>query len=184
MACYLYLYISNVKPEKYEATAERLELAEKAIEDLRSQLDTAEGAEQMLEDLTEQLMNQNEQIEELKATVEDLESLRELNDELEINHVETEKQMQEEIDYKDLVILDQKRRIDALDAAHEEAEYTIKKFRDLVMSLQRYTLPRHIRNLGSNARLPSRQTAISRTCARALNSAKWRPKSSVQGPAQ
>lgn len=38
-----------------------------------------------------------QKLEELHATVEDLEALKELNDELEESHVETEKQMQEEL---------------------------------------------------------------------------------------
>ena len=38
-----------------------------------------------------------QKIEEMRITIEDLEALKELNDELEENHVETEKAMQEEI---------------------------------------------------------------------------------------
>lgn len=120
-----------------EGTRERLQISEAAVEDLRQQLETALGAEEMLEDLTERNLSMSEQIEELKATIEDLESLKEISDELEINHVETEKQMQEEIDYKDLVIGEQSRRIAQLDASNEEAEYTITRFRELVTNLQR-----------------------------------------------
>lgn len=83
--------------EEYEATKEKLAQAEAAVEDLRQQLDTALGAEEMLEELTERNLSMAEHIDELKATIEELESLKELNDELEINHVETEKQMQEEL---------------------------------------------------------------------------------------
>ncbi|KAI5846571.1 dynein associated protein-domain-containing protein [Morchella snyderi] len=119
-----------------EGTRERLQISEAAVEDLRQQLETALGAEEMLEDLTERNLSMSEQIEELKATIEDLESLKEISDELEINHVETEKQMQEEIDYKDLVIGEQSRRIAQLDASNEEAEYTITRFRELVTNLQ------------------------------------------------
>lgn len=38
-----------------------------------------------------------QKIEEMKAVIEDLEALKELNDELEENHIETEKQLQAEI---------------------------------------------------------------------------------------
>ena len=38
-----------------------------------------------------------QKIEEMRITIEDLEALKELNDELEENHVETEKALQEEI---------------------------------------------------------------------------------------
>ncbi|KAL7270883.1 hypothetical protein RUND412_006393 [Rhizina undulata] len=121
--------------EQYENTKDKLIVSESALEDLRQQLDTALGAEEMLEELTERNMYMSEQVEELKATIEDLESLKEVSDELEINHVETEKQMQEELDFKDLVIGEQARRIAQLDSSNEEAEYTITRFRDLVANL-------------------------------------------------
>lgn len=127
-----------VYKENFGSTKEKLNASEAAVEDLRQQLEMAESAEQMLEDLTDRNLAMSEQIEELKATVEDLESLKEISDELEINHVETEKQMQEELDYKDLIITEQIRRIGQLDSSNEEAEYTITRFRDLVTNLQGY----------------------------------------------
>jgi len=127
-----------VYKENFESTKEKLNASEAVVEDLRQQLEMAESAEQMLEDLTERNLAMSEQVEELKATVEDLESLKEISDELEINHVETEKQMQEELDYKDLIITEQIRRIGQLDSSNEEAEYTITRFRDLVTNLQGY----------------------------------------------
>lgn len=39
----------------------------------------------------------SQQLEEMRATVEDLEAIKELNDELEENHVETEAQLLEEL---------------------------------------------------------------------------------------
>lgn len=126
--------------EQYDQTKERLQQAESAVEDLRQQLDTALGAEEMLEELTDRNLSMNEQIEELRATIEDLEALKELADELEINHIETEKQMQEELDYKDLIITEQTKRVAQLDASNEQAEYTITRFRDLVIGLQRYAM--------------------------------------------
>ncbi|KAF8454601.1 dynein associated protein-domain-containing protein [Terfezia claveryi] len=122
--------------EQYEQTKDRLYQAESAVEDLRQQLDTALGAEEMLEELTDRNLSMNEQIEELRATIEDLEALKELADELEINHIETEKQMQEELDYKDLFIAEQTKRVAQLDTSNEQAEYTITRFRDLVNTLQ------------------------------------------------
>jgi dynactin 1 len=127
----------TVFKENYESTKEKLLASEAGVEDLRQQLEAALGAEEMLEDLTERNLGMSEQVEELKATIEDLESLKEISDELEINHVETEKQMQEELDYKDLVVAEQVKRILLLDSSNEEAEYTITRFRDLVTNLQR-----------------------------------------------
>lgn len=122
--------------EHYEAAKERLAKSEATVEDLRQQLDNALGAEDMIEELTERNMSMSEQIEELKVTVEDLESLKELNDELEINHIETEKDMQEEIDFKDSVISEQARRAAQQDEKLEDLEYTLVRFRELVTNLQ------------------------------------------------
>jgi dynactin 1 len=38
-----------------------------------------------------------QKLEEMRATIDDLEALKELNDELEESHIETEKQLQAEI---------------------------------------------------------------------------------------
>lgn len=51
----------------------------------------------MLVQLTERNLMLGEKIEEMRITIEDLEALKELNDELEENHIETEKALQEEI---------------------------------------------------------------------------------------
>lgn len=75
----------------------KLTNAEIQIEDLKVQLDDALGAEEMLVQLTERNLMLGEKIEEMRITIEDLEALKELNDELEENHVETEKAMQEDL---------------------------------------------------------------------------------------
>lgn len=81
----------------YETTMSRLSNAEIQIEDLKLQLDDALGAEEMLVQLTERNLHLGEKIEEMRITIEDLEALKELNDELEENHIETEKAMQEDL---------------------------------------------------------------------------------------
>ncbi|TVY81003.1 Dynactin [Lachnellula suecica] len=122
--------------EHYDTVREKLAQSEAQIEDLRQQLDNALGAEDMIEDLTDKNMAMSEHIEELKVTIEDLESLKELNDELEINHVETEKDMQEDIDFKDSIISEQNRRAAQQEEALEDMEYTLSRFRELVTNLQ------------------------------------------------
>ena len=98
---------------QYESTLIKLANAEVQVEDLKLQLDDALGAEEMLVQLTERNLMLTEvlsslfcsnfskrprqKIEEMRITIEDLEALKELNDELEENHVETEKALQEEI---------------------------------------------------------------------------------------
>ncbi|EKD19406.1 CAP-Gly domain-containing protein [Drepanopeziza brunnea f. sp. 'multigermtubi' MB_m1] len=127
--------LGSVK-EHYDVAKDKLAQSEAAIEDLRQQLDNALGAEDMIEELTERNMSMSEEIDELKATIEDLESLKELNDELEINHVETEKEMQEDIDFKDSIIAEQARRAEEQVKTMEDMEYTLSRFRELVTNLQ------------------------------------------------
>ncbi|KAL0940868.1 CAP-Gly domain-containing protein [Colletotrichum truncatum] len=126
----------GVVKEQFEAAKDKLAQSETAVEDLRQQLDNALGAEDMIEDLTERNMSMSEQIEELKAVIEDLENLKEVNDELEINHVQNEKEMQEELDFKDSVIAEQARRAGEQEEALEDMEYTLSRFRGLVTALQ------------------------------------------------
>ncbi|KAH7155019.1 dynein associated protein-domain-containing protein [Dactylonectria estremocensis] len=126
----------NSIKEEHSAAKEKLEQSETAVEDLRQQLDNALGAEDMIEDLTERNMSMAEQIEELKAVVDDLESLKEINDELEINHVQHEKEMQEDLDFKDAVITEQARRAGQQEETLEDMEYTLSRFRELVTNLQ------------------------------------------------
>lgn len=122
--------------EEYSTVKEKLQQSEAAVEDLRQQLDTAMGAEDMIEDLTERNMSLSEQMEELKAVIEDLESLKEINDELEVNHVQNEKELQEELDFRDSVIAEQARRCGQQDETLEDMEYTLSRFRELVTNLQ------------------------------------------------
>ncbi|KAJ7695201.1 dynactin [Mycena rosella] len=120
----------------YETTQIKLANAEIQIEDLKMQLDDALGAEEMLVQLTERNLMLGEKIEEMRITIEDLEALRELNDELEENHVETEKAMTEDLEAKDAQIREHVRKAEALEEACVDLEGTIGQFRDLVMQLQ------------------------------------------------
>ncbi|CAK7263867.1 hypothetical protein SEPCBS57363_000774 [Sporothrix epigloea] len=122
--------------EEHELTTKKLGQAEIVVEDLRQQLDAAQAADDMIMELTERNMSQAERVEELKAVIEDLESLKEINDELEINHVQNEREMQEEIDFKAAVIQEQARRAGQQEEKLEEMEYGLTRFREVVTSLQ------------------------------------------------
>ena len=125
---------STIK-QQYEQTKEKLLISEANYEDIKQQLDTALGAEEMIEELTEKNMQCQEEIENLKASIEDLESLKELNDELEIHHIEVERQLQDEIDFQYALNGEQERRALQQRADIEELEYTISRFRELVSNL-------------------------------------------------
>ncbi|GAA5970337.1 hypothetical protein JCM11641_001670 [Rhodosporidiobolus odoratus] len=116
--------------------AVELDEAEAKIEDLKAQLDVAAEAQDMLEELTDRNMKLQDDNELLKADIEELEALKELADELEESHIETEKQLQEELDLKDLTLQDLRRRGDSLEDSCADYENTIGQFRELVLSLQ------------------------------------------------
>ncbi|KAI9106166.1 dynein associated protein-domain-containing protein [Phlyctochytrium arcticum] len=122
--------------DKYERVSEQLVVAEATIEDLKALIDDSLGAEEMVESLTDKNMSLNEKLEEAKAEIQDLEALKELNDELEQDHLETEKLLQEEIDIKDALLADDARRISAQEEALGDYERTILQFRELVKTLQ------------------------------------------------
>lgn len=67
----------------------------------------------MLVQLTERNLMLGEKIEEMRITIEDLEALKELNDELEENHIETEKALQEEIGAYHVVAQQKRGRTDS-----------------------------------------------------------------------
>jgi dynactin 1 len=126
---------STVKAD-YEATKEKLLVAETNVDDLKQQLETALGAEEMIEELADKNMRYQDEINELKAAIEDLEALKEISDEMEYTHIETEKQLQEEIDYREGIFGDQCRKITQQDEVIVDLEYTLNRFRDLVSNLQ------------------------------------------------
>ncbi|CAG8570721.1 1450_t:CDS:10 [Paraglomus brasilianum] len=115
---------------------QQLRTADSHIEDLKLQLDDALGAEDMVERLTEKNLAMGEKLEEMKATIEDLEALKELADELEESHIENEKQLQAEIDHKDIQIRDFVKRLEVADETNADYENTINQFRELVANLQ------------------------------------------------
>lgn len=79
-----------------------------------------------------------QKIEDLRATVEDLEALKELADELEENHMETEKQLQAEIDHRDMLLRGQMERLASAEETNADYENTISQFRELVLNLQKW----------------------------------------------
>ncbi|KAI0005552.1 dynein associated protein-domain-containing protein [Russula compacta] len=119
-----------------ESTLIKLANADTQIEDLKIQLDDALGAEEMVVQLTERTLMLGEKIEEMRITIEDLEALKELGEELEENHVETERAMQDEINEKDVQLAERQQRIESLEEAYQDMERTINRFRELVIQLE------------------------------------------------
>jgi len=122
--------------EELDVSQEKLSQAEHAVEDLRQQLDNVMGAEDMLEELTHRNMALNEELDEKKVIIEDLTNLIEVGDELEINHVQNEREMQGELDDKDAIIVSQAQQVTQQQDTIDVMEHTLSRFRQLVASLQ------------------------------------------------
>ncbi|KAI9852442.1 MAG: hypothetical protein M1838_000762 [Thelocarpon superellum] len=120
----------------FERTREKFLQAEANIEDLRQQLDAALGAETMLEELTQKNMSLSDRIDELTTANQDLEGLKEVNDEIELDHIEYEKQLEREIDHKDTLLRRQEHQAKRQADAIEEFDYTIARYKELVKTLQ------------------------------------------------
>ena len=125
----------NLKVQ-HEASQQKLTQTEAAAEDLRSQLETALGAEDLIEDLSDKNQTLMEQIASLRAETEELSILKELSDELELGHVEREKELQEDIDYQESILQDHVKKTATYVATIDELEYTVTRFRELVSNMQ------------------------------------------------
>ena len=127
--------LETLRPQ-HEDLKEKLLRTEADTTDLRQQLEAALQAEDMIEELTDRNGRLESTVDELKVVIEDLENIRELNDELEANHVESEKQMQDELDFQESLLLDRERTSKQQQEALDDRDYTITQFRALVSQLQ------------------------------------------------
>ncbi|KAJ9665640.1 hypothetical protein H2201_004332 [Coniosporium apollinis] len=127
--------LTTIKQELGDTKAKLLE-READILDVRQQLDNALSAEDIIEELTERNTSLNEQVVQLQNTIDDLKALKELEDELEANHLENAKQLQDVINHKDTIIIDHNRRLAQQEELLADQESTIQRFQGLVSSLQ------------------------------------------------
>ena len=121
---------------EHDDTRATLLQREANIEDLRQQLEVAGEADEMIEQLTERNTNLETANVQLRDEISELEDLKDLNDELEINHVEAEKQMQEEIDFKDEILQDRDVTARDLQQRLDDRNQIIEQFRSFVYGLQ------------------------------------------------
>lgn len=116
--------------------SEELQVAEASLAELKDQVDTALGAEEMVEMLTDNNLALEEEIRSLKENVADLEALRDLNEELEENHVQTERDLREELELNNNNVREMESKLVAAQETIMDHQQTILKFRDLVAKLQ------------------------------------------------
>jgi dynactin 1 len=115
---------------------DQVQKADAIIEHLRAQVD----ASAEWEDVSNELTNKNQELEDRIATqdalIRDLESLKELNDELEAQHMDEAEDLLAELAVKDNEIAEQSRKIQDQEAVIADSNILISKFRDLVFELQ------------------------------------------------
>ncbi|PSN61317.1 hypothetical protein BS50DRAFT_578682 [Corynespora cassiicola Philippines] len=130
--------VANIEEVRAERSdfEERLVTADATIEDLRQQLDAANEWEEMIEDLSDQNQQFKERIAEKDLAIKDLESLKELSDELELQHIEHANELRAELEAKDFELADQSQKLVLQEAQIADQEMLITKFRDLVLDLQ------------------------------------------------
>jgi len=93
---------SQIKPlsdieSQYKVVSQKLTNAERIIEELRSHIDTSIHSSEIIESLTDKNNCLIEENSKLKLSLKELEDLRQVGEELEAFHTETESQLQKEI---------------------------------------------------------------------------------------
>ncbi|XP_055894573.1 dynactin subunit 1-like isoform X2 [Biomphalaria glabrata] len=109
---------------------------EKELIDLKEQVDAALGAEEMVETLTERNLKLEDEIKEILEEKNDLEALNDMNEELQENAKATELELREEVDMKNIKLLEIQRKLDATQETFADYDRTLNKFRELVAHLQ------------------------------------------------
>lgn len=118
--------------DSYTQVKRQLADAESIVADLRLQLDNALGAEDMIETLTEKNLELQEKIEELEHTIDELETLKALNDELESNHLLTEKQLLAEVDELEELHNSNQEKLVQSQERNVYLESAVSKFKEMV----------------------------------------------------
>ncbi|KAJ1657605.1 hypothetical protein IWQ61_003019 [Dispira simplex] len=127
--------LQSLQSQNKELKAQ-LDQMENHVEELKSRLDDSLAAEDLVEQLTVRNLDLTEKVDEMKVTIEDLEALKELNDEMEENHMETEKQLNAELEFKDTLLREMQKKLESSDETMADYENTIQQFRQLVQNLQ------------------------------------------------
>ncbi|KAL2265200.1 hypothetical protein VTJ83DRAFT_6300 [Remersonia thermophila] len=130
--------LADFETIKHELGTAREQLAGKdlAIDELREQLDAARVQDEYVIRMEEAAHVMQEEIKSMKAAQEYLEELAAINDELEANHIQHEKELQEEIDLRDALIAEQRAHALVQQKANEDLQQTVFNFRSLVSKLQ------------------------------------------------
>jgi dynactin 1 len=130
--------VSSVDELRQEAAELKDQASEHVaiVEHLRAQVDASAEWEDVSNDLTAKNQELEDKVTSQGLTIQDLESLRELNDELELQHAQEEEEMRAELDAKYIELAELYERIETQHAEIVDQEDLIGKFRGLVLDLQ------------------------------------------------
>ena len=121
---------------KYQDVKERLTRSEATNKHLMEQLEAAESHEEVNLNLELEKDGYVQEIKELKTQLQTVREEVNVNDELERYHIETEKELQEELDMRQTLLNEKELESSNRSKTIDEQEYTLMKFRDLVSGLQ------------------------------------------------
>jgi dynactin 1 len=130
--------VNQIEPLREEVVTlqERVAKADDIIEHLQGQVDANSEWEVVHDELSAKAQDLEEQVAEKILVIRDLESIKELNDELELQHIEQEDELRAELDARDVELAQQAQRIAEQTTIIADHEELVSKFRDLVYELQ------------------------------------------------
>lgn len=106
------------------------------IVELKDQVTATLGSVQMIEQLTEQNLDLEQKVLELQETIADLEAINEVNDQLQENAREEERELRQNLDMAESRIREYEKSIEALKYTIADHEKTIVRYRDVVKTQQ------------------------------------------------
>ena len=121
---------------KYQDVVEKLTRSEATNKHLMEQLEAAESHEEVNLNLELEKDGYIQEIKELKHQLEAVQEEVNVNDELERYHIETQRELQEELDTRQMLLNEEKHSCNEKNKIIEDQDYTLAKFRDLVGALQ------------------------------------------------
>ena len=106
------------------------------INELKDQVTATLGSVEIIEQLTEQNLDLEAKVAELKEAISDLEEINEVNDQIQENAREEEKELRQKLDLTESRVREYERQIEALKYNISDHDKTLLKFRELVKQLQ------------------------------------------------
>jgi dynactin 1 len=121
---------------KYQEVVENWTRSEATNKHLMEQLEAAESHEEVNLNLELEKDGYTQEIKELRTQLQAVQEEVSVNDELERYHIETQKELQEELDMRQMLLTEKEHVSAEQGKIIEDLEYTLAKFRDLVSGLQ------------------------------------------------